>query len=345
MQQLREREEDIEKSSAQNTHFYRYHIREFWLHRILSISFLCLSPFILWWATVSTNKLLSIILNIISMFIYLFSTPVIIDWHKKRSEERWMREHKDEVFIIDEEGISWEGDGETVWMRWEEISYAYIKDNIGVLGGAEEKEIRFWNANACLRDVKEKYDFFSHKALSTLIAERCPLLKSHPWEMKDEETMRPKSPRVAYKVSGAQVFSYHTYINRFYVTARVIFLLFVSFFMSACLFAISEILHLLSPINFLLSIIPIIGVGILGFSWWNWYRQSQIETDDLGIAFVEPKGIKWQVQWFTIASYRSENQEGIITTKDGKTYKFPRKTARADELDQEIRQRIEKNQP
>jgi hypothetical protein len=76
------------------------------------------------------------------------------------------------------------------------------------------------------------------------------------------------------------------------------------------------------------------------FVRWQWHVKSQIETDDLGIALVEPKGITWRVLWFTIDTYATEGKHGIITTKDGKVYKFPLNTARQAELGEEIQRRI-----
>jgi hypothetical protein len=213
MQQQRERSSDKEEISDLSTRVYRYNTRQFWVYRILAIVLLCSAPVLLWFST-HTRGGLSGVLNVLSVGNYVFCASILTDWLMKRREERWIREHGHEVITVEPTGILWQSGDKTVWMRWDEIKRAYIKDNVCILGGKEEEEIRFWNTTSCLHDVGDKWSFISFKALSTIIAERCPLVQTHPWQVKDEETIAAKSPRVAFQVSGGQVFSYYTHYNK-----------------------------------------------------------------------------------------------------------------------------------
>jgi hypothetical protein len=346
MQQQREKNQsetkDIQDINAQE--IFEYNTKRFHFFRWLPLSMiLIMSTWSIWsiYDAIS-NKKSPVLFSMISPLIlaYMFS------WRKEQEYAKWLRLHKDEKLMVDAKGINWYGKATSVSMRWEEITQAYReKDDIYVLvkGGTKEEEIRFWNC-VYLSSSHKKNRFWDTSItpilLASRIAEYCPLLKSHPWEHKDSETLAPKSFASAYQTAGAQIFSYHTYVNRSYVTDRMSRLAALSLLLGALLYGLGDTLNLPLTLKITLTILPSLVCVIFGYRWWQWFRQSQIETDDLGIALVEPKGIKWHIQWFTVESYMSDNKHGILKTKDGKTYKFPLNTARKDDLEAEIRRRV-----
>jgi hypothetical protein len=73
---------------------------------------------------------------------------------------------------------------------------------------------------------------------------------------------------------------------------------------------------------------------------------SQIELDDLGIAYVTSKGVKWRLPWLSIVKHECETgKEIVLTTRDGKTYKFSPGMARMEEMNEEIKRRVARNNP
>jgi biotin transporter BioY len=344
IQQQKGCEETQEKAIAKERLEFRYAKRRFWTIRIFMLLGMMSIPLLIWGASAISNTHLSSVMSMVSTFVSFASSSLIIDWRKKRWEESWVREHGNEIFTIDEEGIEWKGGNETVWIRWEEVTHAYIENNVCILEkeGAKEQVIRFWNVDACLNNINDKYNFFFYNPLPALVAERCPLLQSHPWEQKDPETISTKSPRFAYKIADAKVFSYHTKANRLTANGKTMGFAYIAFLLGAFLSGLlKDSYHFSLLVAFIIAFIPVLGVIYYRyFLCWQWYVKSQIETDDLGIALVEPRGVTWRVLWFTIASYTADEKYGIITTKDGKAYKFPLNTARADELHKEIMRRI-----
>jgi hypothetical protein len=87
------------------------------------------------------------------------------------------------------------------------------------------------------------------------------------------------------------------------------------------------------------AVLCLIFVAIYQYQW-DRCRRSQIEIDDMGIAFVRPKGIHWNVPWFMIKGFGVGDKFALIETKDGKLYRFPIKTARWDALVMEIEERV-----
>jgi hypothetical protein len=298
---------------------YSYNTRSFWLSRFIYRFAFFAAPLILF--VILSSKTLNIV-GMISFFPIIFSE--FMHWHRNRQEESWIRKHGSEKLLVGEEGIEWQGKNKTIQMAWTEIAHAYIKDNICVLvkQGVEEEEIHFFNSK-WLENSKSKGDDTSKRLLSALVEERCPILQA-------------KSSRSDYQALSGQIFSYHTKTNfkdTWIVTPMLATL--ALFFYSVCIamFHTSTFIASLGIIPLLVSLIPCL-------FRWQWHRNSQIETDDLGIALVEPKGVTWRVLWFTVDTYMTNSTHGILLTKDGKKYKFPLNTARKEELEAEIHRRI-----
>jgi hypothetical protein len=340
MQQQKEREREGESDGTREIkggkpqEIFGYNARRFHFFRwfpfitFLSLGILAISD------VVSTKRF--------PYFYFVMMLPMItniISWEKEQKYASWLKQHKDEKIAVDEEGIHWYGKDISVYMRWEEITQAYKEeDDICVLvkQGGNEEEIRFWNS-VYLTSNQKKYHFFETKtSLAFFIEQLCPLLKSQMWEQKDPETIAPKTLRSAYQTADAQIFSYHTKVNKMIIWAPLMPLVVIPMVMGL----IATVFHI-PLINVSLIIVAIIFASIsVAFFRWQWYVKSQIETDDLGIAFIEPKGVTWRVLWFTIETYTQDEKFGILTTKDGKTYKFPLNTARASELEAGIRRRL-----
>jgi hypothetical protein len=75
---------------------------------------------------------------------------------------------------------------------------------------------------------------------------------------------------------------------------------------------------------------------------YQWNAKSQVETDDLCIAFVVPRGVKWRLSWLSIKSVSTQifGNKCILTTRDGKKYTFSTTVAQYSELIEEIEKRI-----
>jgi hypothetical protein len=330
MQQQREGERTREALTPLGKTQYAYNTRFFWFYRFAyRLSFLG-APFIIF--ILFTAK--SINIGMILFFFFLFSE--IVNWQKNLQEERWMWKHGRERLFVSEEGIEWQGKNQTIQMPWDEIAHAYIKDNVCVLvkRGVAEAEIRFFNSK-WLENRHHKGDDTTKRLLSTLVEERCPILWTQPWEQKNQETLKPKSTRSDYQTLSGQIFSYHTKTNleKTWLPVPVV----------ATLALLTHMVGLrLSHITIIapFALLTVILISLYSCYRWQWYRRSQIETDDLGIALIEPKGITWRVLWFAVDTYTTNSTHGTLITKEGKKYKFPLNTARKDELEAEIHRRI-----
>jgi hypothetical protein len=339
MQQQREKGEDIEHEVTKPQYVYCYSIKKFWFSR-LQIFSATFTIFIWPWTIIVSKKnipdLYKILLFALFFLVSSFVGGMFLGWRKTYQGEQWIRKNRQDVFLVDDEGIEWQNEDKTVYIRWDEVVQAYIQNGMYVLvkKGAGEEEIRFWNT-AYLVDTTRKWA--SRKLLRSLVTDYCPLLQDNPWESREEETIAPTSSKASYQIAGAQVFSYQTKSNKSSLELKCIV---VVFLVDSLIFWTRKETHTPPQISLLLLGL----VGLIAYVFylfhWQWYRKSQIETDDMGIALVEPKGIKWRVLWFTVEKYTEENRQGVLTAKDGKIYKFPLNTARKDELHEEIMRRI-----
>jgi hypothetical protein len=339
-QQLeREEEESSDRVVSKKRQQFRYSTPFFWSTRLMMITALGI---FLWgvWESYLTKKTPTF-----TFFSYASLFFSIINFREQRQKERNMLKYGNEIFIVDEDGIEWKKRDKTTYMRWDEITQAYVEEGFFVLikKGAGEEEIRLWDTSY-LRQSPFTY-FFPIGAfgcsLPGLIHERCPLLQHTPWEERNKETISPKSPRSAYQTAGAQVFSYHTKSNQITVQGISAGIAMAGFVVTAIIASLLRQAHIGTMTIFCIFILPLVVGAISTYYWkWNWYVKSQVETDDLGVALVEPKGITWRILWFTVESYTTVSKHGILKTKDGKTYQFPLNTARKDELEAEIRRRI-----
>jgi hypothetical protein len=341
MQQQKERETDSKEITANNPLVYRYNIYFFRRSRIFMLIGMC---------SIIVMLVLTIMIKI--PFIVLVAPMVLLCGRvllgRSRIEERWVQEHGHETLAVDNQGIEWHGHDKTVYMRWEEVTQAYTENNIYVLvkQGVEEEQIRFCDVGYCLSEVNKKPNFRGLETVAPLIRQYCPLLKNHPWESKDEETIGIKSSYATYQMSRGQIFSYHTKENIliFNLISNISLIFLVIF--SLIIIFIAKINNLSFLIALISDLFLIIVTLYFIFYAKIWYENSQIETDDLGIVLIKQNKIKWRLLWFTINKYTvfensfTEREYGILETKDGKTYTFLRKTARAKELDAEIWRRI-----
>jgi hypothetical protein len=338
MQQERERENHTEKQShssqakQEGQQVYRYNKWLFWLTHLQSVGhfFALLAPIV--WTIQSHHFELS----------WLAGLPFLLgqSWYSTRKLRVWITKHGNETILLDEEKIEWRENGnenKVVTMRWNEIAQAYKQDDVYVLikTGVEEEEIRFYDTCylAPRWEGMTTFAMFFGPSSGYLSGH----IKGVEWEDKDKETLHVPSPRSAYQIAGAQVYSYHTKNNRFRE---------VGWMIGAAYFSIFTLIPVYKDP---LSLWSVAGFVYVSLALWHifrvrsWYHHSQIEIDDLGIALVEPKGVTWRVPWFVVESYQSLEKQGVLTTKDGKEYKFRRVTARKEELDAEIWRRVEQN--
>jgi hypothetical protein len=323
---------------------FRYATPFFWFTRFLLLASIALFVWIIW----INRNIKELNTNSFLYFYFLFQSQIIFyhlrAWHMERRKERWMWEHRNDVFIVNEDAIAWQNKDKTVRLAWNDVDYAHIKEGIYRLGkrGEPENEIRFGDSFYLpMVRVNEKRVFalfgFPRNLLTIVILDRCPHLTPHRWYEIKSETIGTKSPRSASITANAQVFPYHTETNkeRFKTTAGL-----WGFGILIILLLCSKMIHAPLSTTRPLALVTLAGLVRCPLLRWLWYVKSQIEADDLGIALIEPRGVTWRVLWFTIESYAAEDKHGILKTKDGKTYKFSLNTARASELEAEIRRRI-----
>jgi hypothetical protein len=344
---MHEEEQGTEKVITRKRLELRYATSFFWFTRFLLL--VSLGVFI-WFMKKNPNPYQN---PLSFVYIYFIIQGNIIwhhlsAWHLERSKEHWMREHRRDVYIVNEEGIEWQHQDKAIYLVWDDIDYAYEKNGVHFAGktGEPEKKIRFGDDFYIpLASINNKRVFrlcaIRDTMLTNIIKDRAPKLKPPYWEEIKEEVLEKKYPRstsqIGDQTASFQIFSYHTQTNKtnFQGIAALwgvgILLL---------LAGIAKITNTPPQTTQILVITLLIVFTLFPLLRWQWYVRSQIETDDLGIALVESKGVTWRVLWFTIAKYATNQKYGIITTKDGKTYKFPLNTARTDELHKEIMRRI-----
>jgi hypothetical protein len=347
MQQQISQEQNTGKITIKERLEFRYAAPFFWFTRFLLfvsiVFYVCLI-----WVNRNIKELNPIsffyIYNIIEWQFILHHLKA---WHTERRKDHWMIEHKNDIFRVDENGIEWQQKDKSVRMAWNDVDYAHIKEGIYILGkqGKPESEIRFSDplylpmTRINVKNEKRVFALFDFppNLLTLIILDRCPHLAPHRWKEIKEEIISTKPPRSASITANAQVFPYHTETNkeRFKTTAGL-----WGFGILIVLLFFSKMIH--APLSTTRPLALIMLVGLVGCPLlrWVWYVKSQIETDDMGIALVEPKGVTWRVLWSTIETYTTEEKLGVLTAKDGKTYKFPLNTARASELEAGIRRRL-----
>jgi hypothetical protein len=345
MQQQREQGQNIEKIKPRERLVLQYNKRFFWTARYLMVLALCVQIVISVFYFISKNYILS---KVTSALFSLFSAPLIIFgsrilFQKSRQEEQWVREHGDEILILDDAGIVWQSGEKTIHIHWNEIVHSYQEDGVYVLvkQGVEEEEIRFRDIPYCLSDAYQKRFSLLPKSIVPTIERYCPFLQQNAWVSTDEETISVKPSQANYQIANGKIFSYHTKNNNILnIISSITYLLFSAMFTISALTILARKVQLYSPLQVSLIILCF---AVAAIKYWysrRWYQNSQIETDDLGIALVEPKGVTWRALWFTIADYRTDEKYMTLIAKDGRPYKFPLNTARKDELEVEVQRRI-----
>jgi hypothetical protein len=255
------------------------------------------------------------------------------DWEMEgiRPDENWKHVFSERAsrtkIGVDNEGIAWEtssGSGTATWDQIIGMRLEKEREMVVSLAGVKETEFRF-----SLRDCKVQND--SNLELGTIIHLYAPALKDKKLQRGDE-VLHATSPKSSYPISDVQIYSYDTKKNK---VARFSGLSFIIGFMPLIVNFYKDKLYI--TILTLLFIFLIVKLN-----QYIWQKKAQVEVDDLGIALVGPRGVKWRLSWLSIVRYdiHSFVLRGTLTTHDGKKYTFPRSTADRDELDEEIKRLI-----
>jgi hypothetical protein len=235
---------------------------------------------------------------------------------------------------VDREGLAWQtasGSGTATWdqvigMRLEEDKYLVVS-----LAGTEEDEFRFSPMNCKTPNYPDLH-------LGTIIQKYSPALRDKKLQGKDE-VLHVATPKSTYPISGAKIYSYDTKRNQ--MSRMSGFTPFVGFIPLA-----------INALRFHKNILDWIFISIFGIiliilcyfqiARYLWYKNAQIEIDDLGIALVGAREVKWRLAWLSVMRYEESRWTGAgtLTTRDGKKYTFPGNTADRGELDEEIKRRI-----
>jgi hypothetical protein len=250
---------------------------------------------------------------------------------------------------VDREGLSWTDANGSGSASWEQVialrrEGAVASDKVCYvmsLAGKEETEIRFPGAT-------------SFRDYSSLKQRRVPLetiiqtygIGARDKEIEqDDEVIGTAVPQSIYPIAGAKVFSYNTISLRegrkkilpgiFAIPAFTLFLFTTT--KNAPNLAFIGILGLM-----MFSFVLLIWI----YALMAWQSKLQIEADDLGIALITPRGIKWRLSWLSVVKHQREMGKGLVlTTRDGKTYTCPHGMARSEELIAEIDRRVAMNNP
>jgi hypothetical protein len=294
----------------------------------------------------------SLVLTIIfSTMITFIGGLFILGHHLDRfSKILRLKAFRKTQITVNREGLSWtnaEGNGSAKWeqviaLRREGIITSGKMCYVVSLAGKEETEVRFPGA-LIFRDYAHPRK--RRIPLETVIQMYGMGAKNKTIEQK-EDMLSTATPQSAYPIAGAKVYSYNTLSMREAKKRIPQMTLFIPLISFAFYKDISKIF----PIGFIyfsatvatLYIIIILCISKL----LNNFINSQIELDDLGIAHVTSKGVKWRLPWLSIVKHECEVGKAIVlTARDGKTYKFSPGMARMEEMNEEIKQRVAQNNP
>jgi hypothetical protein len=321
-----------QREGEKQQYIYRYDTLYFWLFRIAMRLFFFTSPLILFYFFAAKEPT--------PMGVLCFSPMIfweISEWQSNWREEKWMWQHKNTKIIVNCDGIEWHQKNKVIQIKWDEIVQTYVKDDIYVIvkKGVKEEEICFLNTKYLrdrLYDAERKKYNSPFTSLTTIINKYSHIR----WEQIKECTTSKKASQNTYPFSKSEVFSYDNPLNYFTIGMAVCGVASLALFFSVFCIRAFPTPHIAA----LFTLIPVVSTLTYYLWHWQWHRKSQIETDDLGIALIEPKGITWRVLWFALESYMPDGRYGILKTKDGKTYKSPLNTAKKEDIEAEIRQRI-----
>jgi hypothetical protein len=223
--------------------------------------------------------------------------------------------------------ITWTNGQETIMGRWEEILHCHVYNHECrlILQGADERVIHF------------PTNWLTHKwwllnsfyTLEEIVSRQVSLPKEEMWKRTQSGEILPPTLRSKYPTADTQVFSYYTQNNCINIT----FLTLCCSNLPVIFMSIYLIEH---DIKFLyLFVITLFLTLSIAFKLFYWYRHSQVETDDLGIAFIGPEGVRWSISWLSIVKIDS-SIGFVLYTRDGQKCRIPRGVARHKELQDTI---------
>jgi hypothetical protein len=290
-----------------------------------------------------------------SSFISVLVMPFLVAFMMRLKEYQDSKKYSKVKIIstttisVDRSGMSWQnvnGSGSASWeevigLRLDNVSGLYILS----LAGHDEQELVF-PKNACFRDAdnpKAKWLPFE-----VIVKQYAPNVREQNIPIVGEALESPR-PYSAYPVTGTKVYTYNiqkniTSKNDIYgLTAVGFFFSFITFVIAHYSIQVDGTLSLFIAFIVLMVFMLIAG----GQSRVNEnYRRSQVEVDDLGISLIGPKGEKWRVPWLSVVEFTILDpwtSQSVLTTRDGKKYRFAPRTAAAGELHEEINRRILEN--
>jgi hypothetical protein len=246
---------------------------------------------------------------------------------------RYLVPYKDDKITVTPSGIMWTNGKETIVATWEEITHCHLRGREChlTLQGTEERVIKFPDAGM----MRPWGLFRNFYPLSFIIRQYVHLPESEMWQDAGEEALAPTVARSTYPIAGAQVFPYYTHSNRALVGVMFLMCPTLSWTIIVIVGQYLTKQKELYVSAWMLLAIPI-GLTIWGQLYYL-YRGSQVETDDLGIALVGPKGVLWRIPWLSIVKVeRISGDYTRIFTRDGKKYTFYNMTARGKELQEVI---------
>jgi hypothetical protein len=252
------------------------------------------------------------------------------------------RKYKHCKIIVTSDGIRSKNQNQhsNDFLLWSDIASTHRQNGEIVLvrKGIEEQEIRLPD-NECMTMISAQSSLL-YSSLAHTITQFCPLPKEQMWQAREAEELSDPVPRCVSPLSNYQVFTYHTKQQRKEKATQ-----YLSIIVGGILWTLFTTWM---PAKILTGVVTVILCLVFAMIYqyrWGWCRRSQIEIDDMGIALVGPKGVRWNVPWFVIQGFGAGDKFALIEAKDGKIYRFPINTARWDQLVREIEERVLEQHP
>jgi hypothetical protein len=173
-----------------------------------------------------------------------------------------------------------------------------------------------------------------HPSLSDRIAKSCPLPREQMWQSSDTEELSDAIPRYVSPLGNWKVFMFHTKKQKREKMGHILMAI-MSMIVVIFLAFVTRLGNVL-----LVPFVPCLILLFYRLYRWHWCKRSQIEMDEMSIALLGPRGVVWNVPWFTVESFEVGNFNAKLKTKNGKTHKIPLGTARWEELMREIDGRL-----